>query len=662
MWFRHNSILLLFLAIVLTQCSGGLVSPNSISPNRHSNIVVFQDTFYYQNILDLNASPTSSSSDSVYLLNPISDTVFASRKLINLVDSTYQNDSLHQIQKDTLFLDVEGVATTKILSQLSFIAIYSTSSDFVKFSNANLDSMESYDGFANKNPNNPNLFPSIPLYKIDSASICKSFQLNASVVNDMDIDITGTFSLVTNGKTILSQYTIVNSGDSISLNTTLYGDTLGKNVKIRFENVSCLGFSSPKYIQNQKTLKFYLDIDSISVFYGKVKPIDKRYFLGNDSISMPFKHSKDSLLGFVNSGEILAKYKLFGYDGPFYVIRELRDSFGYIYADSSIMVSSPSEFISNVPLQQDSILLGREFINATYYLRPISGFATRVRPHYRLLGRYGIQSKWDISYVQGRVRSSTVLTTSVSPGLLSNRSHLIDSMSLKSIQLTTTLNGPGYGSYLVKDSLQFTTSGGTVSYNDSSTWKLGNNSNDLFNFAQHSINRVVPPDSGEIIGAVLNTAAGHVTITIDTIIGLLLKENYSVEQGLATLIGYAEGVLTYTAASSLEINASGTLDSLILTADSVGVRFQLSGSSLVERSTEMEIRLADNQGNELFKEKTALMLNTDPWLSKTFILAPQYLMGEPINLLLVGDIRELEGSYLSVQDYFHLAVIIDLYD
>ncbi|MDC3237810.1 hypothetical protein OAT63_01575 [Schleiferiaceae bacterium] len=662
MWFRHNSILLLFLAIVLTQCSGGLVSPNSISPNRHSNIVVFQDTFYYQNILDLNASPTSSSSDSVYLLNPISDTVFASRKLINLVDSTYQNDSLHQIQKDTLFLDVEGVATTKTLSQLSFIAIYSTSSDFVKFSNANLDFMDSYDGFANKNPNNPNIFPSIPLYKIDSASICKSFQLNASVVNDMDIDITGTFSLVTNGKTILSQYTIVNSGDSISLNTTLYGDTLGKNVKIRFENVSCLGFSSPKYIQNQKTLKFYLDIDSISVFYGKVKPIDKRYFLGNDSISMPFKHSKDSLLGFVNSGEILAKYKLFGYDGPFYVIRELRDSLGYIYADSSIMVSSPSEFISNVPLQQDSILLGREFINATYYLRPISGFATRVRPHYRLLGRYGIQSKWDISYVQGRVRSSTVLTTSVSPGLLSNRSHLIDSMSLKSIQLTTTLNGPGYGSYLVKDSLQFTTSGGTVSYNDTSTWKLGNNSNDLFNFAQHSINRVVPPDSGEIIGAVLNTAAGHVTITIDTIIGLLLKENYSVEQGLATLIGYAEGVLTYTAASSLEINASGTLDSLILTADSVGVRFQLSGSSLVERSTEMEIRLADNQGNELFKEKTALMLNTDPWLSKTFILAPQYLMGEPINLLLVGDIRELEGSYLSVQDYFHLAVIIDLYD
>jgi hypothetical protein len=662
MWFRHNSILLLFLAIVLTQCSGGLVSPNSISPNRHSNIVVFQDTFYYQNILDLNASPTSSSSDSVYLLNPISDTVFASRKLINLVDSTYQNDSLHQIQKDTLFLDVEGVATTKSLSQLSFISIYSTSSDFVKFANANLGIMDSYDGFANKNPNNPNIIPAIPLYKIDSASICKSFQLNASVVNDMDIDITGTFSLVTNGKTILSQYTIVNSGDSISLNTTLYGDTVGKNVKIRFENVSCLGFSSPKYIQNQKTLKFYLDIDSISVFYGKVKPIDKRYFLGNDSISMPFKHSKDSLLGFVNSGEILAKYKLFGYDGPFYVIRELRDSLGYIYADSSIMVSSPSEFISNVPLQQDSILLGREFINATYYLRPISGFATRVRPHYRLLGRYGIQSKWDISYVQGRVRSSTVLTTSVSPGLLSNRSHLIDSMSLKSIQLTTTLNGPGYGSYLVKDSLQFTTSGGTVSYNDTSTWKLGNNSNDLFNFAQHSINRVVPPDSGEIIGAVLNTAAGHVTITIDTIIGLLLKENYSVEQGLATLIGYAEGVLTYTATSSLEINASGTLDSLILTADSVGVRFQLSGSSLVERSTEMEIRLADNQGNELFKEKTALMLNTDPWLSKTFILAPQYLMGEPINLLLVGDIRELEGSYLSVQDYFHLAVIIDLYD
>jgi hypothetical protein len=184
----------------------------------------------------------------------------------------------------------------------------------------------------------------------------------------------------------------------------------------------------------------------------------------------------------------------------------------------------------------------------------------------------------------------------------------------------------------------------------------------LFNFTQHKIDRIVPPDSGEIIGAVLNTAVGHVTLTVDTVIGLLLKENYTVKQGLATLIGYAEGAIKYTAASSLEINTSGALDSLILTADSVGVRFQLSGSSLVERSTEMEIRLADNQGKELFNDKTTLMLNTDPWLSKTFVLAPQYLMGEPLNLLLVGDIRELEGSYLSVQDYFHLAVIIDLYD
>jgi hypothetical protein len=326
------------------------------------------------------------------------------------------------------------------------------------------------------------------------------------------------------------------------------------------------------------------------------------------------------------------------------------------------MVSSPSEFISNVPLQQDSILLNREFINAAYYLRPISSFPVRIRPHYRLAGRYGVPSKWDVSYVHGKVTKSTVFTTSVSPGLLPNNSHLTDSLSLKSVQLTTSLTGPGIGSYLVSDSLQFTTSGGTVSYNDTSVWRLGSTPSDLFNFTQHKIDRIVPPDSGEIIGAVLNTAVGHVTLTVDTVIGLLLKENYTVKQGLATLIGYAEGAIKYTAASSLEINTSGALDSLILTADSVGVRFQLSGSSLVERSTEMEIRLADNQGKELFNDKTTLMLNTDPWLSKTFVLAPQYLMGEPLNLLLVGDIRELEGSYLSVQDYFHLAVIIDLYD
>ena len=663
MWFRHNSILLLLLAIVLTQCSGGLVSTKSITPNRHSNIVVFQDTFYYQNIIDLNASPISSSSDSVFLINPISDTAFNSRSLTTLTDSVFQNDSLHLIQKDTLFLDVEGEVAVKSLSQLSFISLYSnSSSDLVKFANADNDTMDSYDGFIEQNANNPNIFPAIPLFNIDSASICKSFRLNTSVVNDMDIDITGTFSLITNGKKILSLDTALNSGDSINFNTTLYGDTLGKNVKIRFEDVSCLGFSSPKYIQNQKTLTFYLGVDSISVFHGKVTPMNKRFWLGNDSIAMPFQDSKDSLLGYINSGEIQAKYKLVGFDGPFYIIRELRDSAGYTYTDSSIMVSSPSEFTSNIPVQQDSILLNREFINAAYYLRPISSFPVRIQPHYRLAGRYGVPSKWDINYVHGKVTKSTVLSTTISPGLLPNSSHLMDSLSLKSVQLTTSLTGPGIGSYLVSDSLQFTTSGGTVSYNDTSVWKLGNTPSDLFNFTQHNINRVVPPDSGEIIGAVLNTAVGHVTVAIDTVIGLLLKENYTVKQGLATLIGYAEGVVKYTAASSLEINTSGALDSLILTADSVGVRFQLSGSSLVERSTEMEIRLADNQGKELFKEKTALMLNTDPWLSRTFVLAPQYLLGEPLNLLLVGDIRELEGSYLSVQDYFHLAVIIGLYD
>ena len=663
MWFRHNSILLLLLAIVLTQCSGGLVSTKSITPNRHSNIVVFQDTFYYQNIIDLNASPISSSSDSVFLINPISDTAVNSRDLTNLTDSVFQNDSLHLIQKDTLFLDVDGVADVRSLSQLNFISQYSnSSSDFVKFANADNDTMESYAGFTAQNANNPNIVPAIPLYNIDSASICRSFQLNTSVVNDMNIDITGTFSLITNGKKILSLDTVLYSGDSINFNTTLFGDTLGKNVKIRFEDVSCLGFSSPKYIQNQKTLKFYLGIDSISVFHGKVKPMNKRFWLGDDSIAMQFQPSSDSLLGYINSGEIQAKYKLMGYDGPFYIIRELRDSVGYTYTDSSIMVSSPSEFISNVPLQQDSILLNREFINAAYYLRPISSFPVRIRPHYRLAGRYSVPSEWDISYVHGKVTKSTVFTTSVSPGLLPNNSNLTDSLSLKSVQLTTSLTGPGIGSYLVSDSLQFTTSGGTVSYNDTSVWRLGSTPSDLLNFTQHKIDRIVPPDSGEIIGAVLNTAVGHVTLTVDTVIGLLLKENYTVKQGLATLIGYAEGAIKYTAASSLEINTSGALDSLILTADSVGVRFQLSGSSLVERSTEMEIRLADNQGKELFNDKTTLMLNTDPWLSKTFVLAPQYLMGEPLNLLLVGDIRELEGSYLSVQDYFHLAVIIDLYD
>ena len=662
MWFRHNSILLLFLTIVLTQCSGGLVSPNSIGSNRHSNIVVFQDTFYYQNILDLSASPTASSLDSVYLLNPISDTIFSSRNLIHLIDSTYSNNSLHIIQNDTLFLDVEGVKTVNSLSQDNFIALYSPQ-DILLFNNSNNDTLSSYTGFSNKNPTNPNIFSNnVTLLNVDSASFCKSFRLDVGVKNDLNIDLTGTFFLTSNGSTIYSVDTVLNSGDSVNLHTVIHNEFLSNKVKIRFENVSCPGFAIPTYIQNTKSLKFYIELDSIRVHSGKVSPVDKRYLLGYDSIAMPFQLSPDSLLGHINSGEIQAKYKLFGYEGPFYVIRELRDSLGYTYIDSSIMVSSPSEFISNIILQQDSLVLDREFINAAYYLRPLSGFPVRIQPQYRLAGRYSIPAKWDIDYVHGKIKSSTVLTTSISPGSLPNRSHLTDSLSLQSVRLSTLLSGPGTGSYFISDSLQFTTSGGTVSYNDTSTWYLGNSPGDLYNFTQHNINRVVPPDSGEIIGAVLNTAVGHVTVTIDTVIGLLLKENYTVEQGLATLIGYAEGVLKYTAVGSLEINANGALDSLILTADSVGLRFQLSGSSLIERSTEMQIRLADDQGGELFKENTAIILNTDPWVSKTFILEPKYLMGEKLDLLLVGDIRELEGSYLSVQDYFHLALIIDLYD
>ena len=661
MRFRHNSVLLL-LAIVFSQCGNGLISPDSIGPNRNSDIVVFQDTFYYGNILDLNANPTSINSDSVYLLNPISDTSFMSRTLTHLKDSIYQDNSLHSIQKDTLILDVEGISTNKTLSQINFIALYGTSSDFMKFSNANNDTLDEYFGFTDQNSSNPNIFPSIPLYNVDSASICKSFKLNTAIKNNMDIDITGTFSLVTNGKKIMSVLTVLAAGDSINLNTTLYDDTLGKEIEIRFEDVSCPGFSTPTYIQNTNTLKFYIEVDSISVYHGNVKPIDKRYFLGSDSIALPFSSSPDSLLAFVSSGEIQAKYKLLGYEGPFYVIRDLTDSLGYFYSDSSIMVSSPTEFISNVLLQQDSILLKREFINASYYLRPISGFPIRLKSHYRLEGKYGINSKWNVPYVQGHVKSSTIATTSVSPGTLPDRSHLIDSLSLQSVRLTTILNGPGFGSYFISDSLQFTTSGGTLSYTDTATWDLGSNANNIYSNNQFTINRTVPPDSGEIIGAILNSALGHVTIDLDTIVGLKLNEYYSVEQALSTLVGYAEGAIKFSALSAVRINSNGALDSLILSADSVGIRFALSGSAIVERSTNMHIRLNDDQGNLLLKDNTSILLNGDAWLSKTFVLNPEYLMGEELDLLVDGDIRELESSYLSVKDYFHLSVIIDLYD
>lgn len=557
---------------------------------------------------------------------------------------------------------MDGVVAARTLKQIDFITLYSTAADVSLFSNANNDTLQSFSGFSNKNPSNPNIVTGIQLPNIDSASICKSFHINTQVVNDMNVDVEGTLSFLTNGSVIFASPIAVNSGDSIRFSSSFKGDTLGTNIQVRFEDVTCSGFSTPTYIQNERTLKFELDLDSIVVFDGKVIPKNQRHFMGNASISLPFEKSSDSLLAFISTGEIQANYQFLGYDGPFSIVWQLTDSLNFVHEDSLLMVASPIEFTKNTSIVNDSLLLQRGHLNVAYYMRPFPGFPVRTKPHYRLLGRHSITSKWNVSYVQGTLKSSAQINSSVYPGLQPNRSHLTDSLSLKSFRLTTTLDGVGFGSYRILDSLGFTSNNVNSSFKDSSTWDLGNSNSDLYNFTQHTINRTIPSDSGNTFGALLESVYGNVGIEIDTLVGLRFNESYSVKQRLESLIGFADGSIQFTAASELRINESGTLDSLIFSADSVGIRFKLTGSSLYERTSDMNFKISDSQGNLLVEEKASIRLDLEPWVSQTFVLEPDHLTGEKLQLLMVGDIRELEESSLSTKDYFHLSIIIDLYD
>tara|TARA_B110000037_G_C17076766_1_gene488219 strand:- start:869 stop:1147 length:279 start_codon:yes stop_codon:yes gene_type:complete len=74
MWVKHKFALLFFAVSVVIQCRAGLFSIETIQTKRHSNIVVFQDTFWVEDTLALNKADSSKNSDSIFRINLISDT------------------------------------------------------------------------------------------------------------------------------------------------------------------------------------------------------------------------------------------------------------------------------------------------------------------------------------------------------------------------------------------------------------------------------------------------------------------------------------------------------------------------------------------------------------------------------------------------------------
>ena len=656
-------LLILLVGAAVSNCGRGYVSLDNIAPNPNSNIVVFTDTFQFGDIIQLSSTPSNSTSDSILLFESFLDTTFSSRAFSGLLDSSYSDSGFQLINKQPLIFDVEGIAdSSKSISQLAFISLYNPS-DFTFFSGNNGDSVYFYSGFSNKTPSN-NLFPSIPFYKIDSASLCEAFRLEAAVENNLNFDIEGVYSIISNGQAILTSNVYIASGDKFEIDSVFQNTTLGKNIKIRFEDVSTPGINvpdtlTPVYIDNSLKLKFKLVVDNIKVSSGKVKPNDQRYFLGSREISYPLKDFGDPFNLFVCSGSLNAQYNLNGFDGPFYVIREVTDSSGYSFTDSSLMVQSPTPFVNDIVFNDDSLYNLKNVLFANYYIRPLSGFPVRIKPNYSVESKYATTGAWNICYFRGPIRRKLLLSNSIYPGLRPERSHLWDSLSLANANIDVLFTGAGIGTLRIYDSAQVKYNMGNMSYMDSVDWAMGVGLGQIYDNNQLAFTRLIDRSEDNSIGMFPNEIQSDIRIGAQTRVGLVFGEDFNVQQGMSTLLGFCEGFLQYNASTELRINSDGAMDSLVFDADSLAMTIIGYGNLLAKSPSDLRITLSDTSGKPLLDQELSAPMDSTLWETRPFEIKPQHVTGTPMQLVIKGDLKNLEGHYLSANDFMVITIKLD---
>lgn len=647
--FKHLFVVVVF-AFTVVSCENYYVHKDGIRTNYSSGISLFEDTLFYSEVIDLNGNRLVGS-DSVFFITEITDTIFEAAALVGLTDSTYNQGPLSAINITPIALSLPGFSVTKSSSQLGFISAYN-SSDYLFFVNNDGDSVDVYPGFIEQNANN-NLFSSTFVTGVDSASLLENVDVSLKIKNNFNFDIIADFVAKSAGQTLFNFRFPLPQGDSLIIDSTVALMPLGKKLNLTLEDVTVIGWTSPVLIDNSNQLSVNLSFDTCEVKTGKIIPYDSRFEIGFDTIALPYnKASKPHLLG-ISSGVINTELNLNGIDGPFYLIREVSDSNNVFIVDSLLMVQSPSPFVNNIILQNDTIM-NQGQIYARYFLRPLAGFPIRLKPQYTIESSYGVLQEWQENYYEGRLMDNIHLSYVRDYSNDPETSHINDSLILRSTAVVSSLKGPLTGKLKLKDSTTITYSQFSNAYVDTAAMEFpfGGNTWD-FDAKQLHINQLENSDSS-LVGLIIQKINGDILLSSQDSCRIKFDDDLTFKQYSSSLVGFFDGRLGYHANTPLRINQNEVLDSLIYSTDSVRFNFTGIGTAIMPFETTLKIELKNTNGSTLFTDAVECVMDSSQWQSSSFYLPSSKITGETLVLKLSGEIQGYENHHLSLHDYLYL--------
>lgn len=654
---KHFIFWLIFTSMI--SCSKGPVSLDGIKPNLESKIVVFTDTFMLYDILDLSGNELSPNGDSIFLIQSILDTSYSGKALVNFQDSTYSISAFSAINSAPISFTLDTVHELRSLSQINLISLYDPT-NYSGLSGQDGDTVDSYNGFNSVTPASQ-IVPPVLVAAVDSASVLDTVRLQSSVVNTLNFPVKGDYKLSTAGQVIFSKYIDLDVGETYEVDTILNGNVLGNKIKVLFDSVTSIGFTSPTLWSNSNQLTFEVTLSSASITHGVIYPKNSRVFIGGSAINIPVTTRQGDYELFVCSGRLDAQYTLHGLDGPFYLIREVTDSSGFSFLDSNIMVQSPNPFTRNIMFHNDSLDIRQGKIYSNYYVRPLHGFPVRIKPFGTIDVAYGGQNPWNNCYFEGQVDNSLRMFKRINNSGNPNYSHLMDSLNLSSSEVVVNLTGNGIGQLEIQDSSYVSYTLGEAAYGDSIYWNRGSQ---LIDFGlKNNVTRIRPLISidSSFVGALPTSMESEVLVTAHSNTGVALQELQYVRTGIKRLLGYSEGRMGYTAETELTINTNGTLDSLIFGADSVAISFEGDAVAQFNTSSELFLSLHDQQGERLVYFEGQLNYNAEGWTTDEFTIENKHLTGEKLKLSFTGYIGELGQSYVGMNDHLTMRIKLSFY-
>ena len=655
---------LFFLGLIalsmIYSCSKGPVSLGGIKPNLDSKIVVFADTFMLYDILDLEGNELSPNGDSIFLIQSLLDESYTGRQLLDFQDTIFPLTGMNPINDDNISFRVDSVYDIKSLTQIGVISRYDNSM-FPYFSGKDGQIVNSYAGFNGVTPANEIVTP-YQVSFVDSTSILDSVRLVMTFANDLDLSLTGDYKLVSGGGVFFADELELAAGDTLVIDTILYNSSIGKKIKVYFEDVTCPGFSSPLTWSISKKIEFALSLSNATVSEGKVSPVNERVPIGSSTLKVPIKDRGAPYDLYVCAGQLDAQYLLGGIDGPFYLVREITDSVNYSHVDSTLMVKSSSPFVRNVLFQNDSLhIADSNAVYANYYIRPLTGFPVRIKPSYTVNSSYGAENMWNVCFYKGPAKNQIVLTDILDNASNPAYSHIQDSLNLTSSSIIVNVQGDGIGYIEMKDTCFVKFASGKGAYGDSISWNMGAQLSQMSSNNNLLRTRTLEAIDSTYLGALPLLLESEVKIEVDTTIGLRLDDNHIITTGMQRFLGYCEGNLYYSANTPVTINGNGLLDSLIFSSDSIRISIEGDASAQFTTTSELEITLRDSAGVKIMDYTGELNYNAEGWATEEFIIDHKHLTGQQLQLYFKGGLGDLETSFVGMKDYLSMRIKLSFY-